>query len=49
VRARLADRIAFWLIAGPLGHLVAGVMDWLELLGRHLWAATRARLRRARP
>jgi hypothetical protein len=49
VRRRPADRIAFWLVAGPLGHLVVGVMDGLELLGRHLWTTGRARLRRARP
>jgi hypothetical protein len=49
VRRRPADRIAFWLLSGPLGHLVAGVMDWLELLGRHLWATGRTRLRRGRP
>jgi hypothetical protein len=25
-----------WLYTGPLGHLAAGVADWLELLARHL-------------
>jgi hypothetical protein len=30
----LARRIAAWLLTGPLGHLVAGVADWAELLGR---------------
>jgi hypothetical protein len=46
VRSRLTDRVAFWLVAGPIGHLVAGVLDWLELLVRHVWASGRARLGR---
>jgi hypothetical protein len=29
-------RLAAWLCTGPLGHLVAGVLDWAELLVRHL-------------
>jgi hypothetical protein len=29
-------RFAGWLCTGPLGHLAAGVLDWLELLGRYL-------------
>jgi len=28
------DRLAAWLVTGPLGHLVAGVLDWLALIGR---------------
>jgi hypothetical protein len=24
-----------WLYTGPLGHLAAGVLDWLELLVRY--------------
>jgi hypothetical protein len=24
-----------WLYTGPLGHLAAGVADWIELLGRY--------------
>jgi hypothetical protein len=24
-----------WLYTGPLGHLVAGVLDWATLLARH--------------
>jgi hypothetical protein len=35
-----------WLYTGPIGHLVAGACDWLELLAR--WAWSRARKRRAR-
>jgi hypothetical protein len=27
-----------WLYTGPLGHLVAGVMDWVVLLVRYLRA-----------
>jgi hypothetical protein len=29
-------RFAAWLCTGPVGHLAAGVLDWLELLARHL-------------
>jgi hypothetical protein len=36
-----------WLVCGPLGHLYAGVMDWLELLGRWQLARLNARLRRS--
>jgi hypothetical protein len=25
-----------WLYTGPLGHLAAGVVDWLVLLARYL-------------
>jgi hypothetical protein len=35
------SRLAAWLVTGPLGHLWAGVVDWLELVGR--WARARAR------
>jgi hypothetical protein len=34
-------RLAAWLVTGPLGHLAAGVVDWLVLAGR--WAVARAR------
>jgi hypothetical protein len=27
-----------WLYTGPLGHLVAGVLDWVVLLVRYLRA-----------
>jgi hypothetical protein len=27
-----------WLYTGPLGHLAAGVADWLELLARSVWS-----------
>jgi hypothetical protein len=32
-------RLAAWLVTGPLGHLAAGIADWLELLAR--WALAR--------
>jgi hypothetical protein len=25
-----------WLYTGPLGHLAAGVADWVELLARYV-------------
>jgi hypothetical protein len=28
-------RAAAWLYTGPLGHLAAGIADWVELLVRH--------------
>jgi hypothetical protein len=27
-------RLAAWLYTGPLGHLAAGIADWIELLIR---------------
>ena len=36
---------AAWLITGPVGHLYAGVVDWVGLLARLAWA----RARGARP
>jgi len=39
--ARMLRRLAAWLVTGPLGHFVAGVVDWLALLAR--WAWSRAR------
>jgi hypothetical protein len=35
--ARVRTRIAAWLVTGPLGHLLAGVADWAELLARRLF------------
>jgi hypothetical protein len=35
------SRLAARLVTGPLGHLYAGVLDWLELLAR--WALARVR------
>jgi hypothetical protein len=36
-------RFAARLLTGPLGFLVAGVIDWLELLGKYLGARARGR------
>jgi hypothetical protein len=36
-------RGAAWIVTGPLGHLYAGLADWLELLLRYLWARLRGR------
>jgi hypothetical protein len=32
------ERLATWLVTGPLGHLAGGVLDWAELLVRY-WAS----------
>jgi len=37
------ERLATWLVTGPLGHLVAGTLDWAELLARYGWARARGR------
>jgi hypothetical protein len=37
----MRSRLAAWLVTGPLGHLVAGVLDWAELLGRWFWSRLR--------
>jgi hypothetical protein len=37
------ERLATWLVTGPLGHLAGGVLDWAELLGRYWWARARGR------
>jgi hypothetical protein len=44
-RFRLAPhvRVAAWLVTGPVGHLVAGVVDWAALLARLWWARARRR------
>ena len=36
-------RLAAWLVTGPVGHLVAGVLEWGRLLRRYLWARVRGR------
>jgi len=35
------ETVAAWIATGPIGHLVAGVADWLELLGRYVRARAR--------
>jgi hypothetical protein len=42
VRSRLASRY----YTGPVGHLVAGIADWAELLTRWKWEQLRERLSR---
>ena len=39
----MRERLATWLVTGPLGHLAGGVLDWAELLGRYWWARARGR------
>lgn len=38
-----AERLAAWWITGPLGHFAGGFADWLQMLGRWLWARARGR------
>jgi hypothetical protein len=33
--------LAAWIVSGPLGHLYAGVVDWVVVLARY----ARARMR----
>jgi hypothetical protein len=33
--------LAAWVVTGPLGHLVAGVADWLAVLARYVRAGRR--------
>jgi hypothetical protein len=37
------SRLAAWLLTGPIGHFVAGAIDWLVLVGRYLGARVRGR------
>ena len=37
------DTAAAWIATGPIGHLVAGIADWLELLGRYVRARARGK------
>jgi hypothetical protein len=39
----LRTRFAAWLVTGPVGHLVGGGLDWLQLLAGYLWARARGR------
>ncbi len=36
-------RFAAWLLTGPVGHFVAGMTDWVVMLGRYWWARARGR------
>jgi len=42
-RPPLRERIAAWVVTGPVGHLVAGVADWAQLLARYAWARARGK------
>ena len=42
-------RFATWLVCGPLGHLAAGVTDWVVLLIRWRLAERQARTRAISP
>jgi hypothetical protein len=44
----MRERLVAWYYTGPLGHLVAGVADWAQLLVSYAAARRRAR-GRARP
>jgi hypothetical protein len=37
----MARHFLAWLYTGPLGHLVAGVAEWADLLARHAWSRVR--------
>jgi hypothetical protein len=39
----MAARLAAWVVTGPLGHLYAGVLDWLGLAARLALARLRGR------
>src|SRR5439155_16561055 len=45
---RPVERLATWLVTGPLGHFVAGVLDWAELLGKFAGRALSTRAARRR-
>jgi len=36
-------RLAARLLTGPVGHLLAGLVDWAAVLGKVLWARVRRR------
>ncbi len=39
----LPERLAARLLTGGVGHLVAGVVDWVTLVRRYAWARARGR------
>jgi hypothetical protein len=45
----MRTRFATWLVCGPLGHLAAGVTDWVVLLVRWRLAERQARTREISP
>jgi hypothetical protein len=30
----MRERLAAWIVTGPIGHFVAGAIDWIALLWR---------------
>jgi hypothetical protein len=44
----MRTRFAGWLVCGPLGHLAAGVADWVVLLVRWQLAERQASRREIR-
>jgi hypothetical protein len=45
----MRTRFATWLVCGPLGHLAAGVADWVVLLVRWQLAERQASRRAISP
>jgi hypothetical protein len=43
LRRRPAERALAWLVTGPIGHLVAGLIDVITLVIRLGWARARGR------
>jgi phosphate/sulfate permease len=43
LRPRPGERALAWVVTGPIGHLVAGLIDWIALLVRLAWARVRGR------
>jgi hypothetical protein len=42
-RRTLIERLEAAYVTGPAGHLVCGVLDFGELLGRYWWSKVRGR------
>jgi hypothetical protein len=40
------SRLLGWYYTGPVGHLVAGIADWTELLARWHWSRRHEHLER---
>jgi hypothetical protein len=38
LRLRPSQRLLAWLVTGPIGHLLAGLLDAAVLLARLAWA-----------
>ncbi|HEU0317964.1 MAG TPA: hypothetical protein VFR49_11585 [Solirubrobacteraceae bacterium] len=43
LRLRPGERALAWLVTGPIGHLVAGLIDVITLVIRLGWARLRGR------